>query len=101
MSDSSDGRITLAVLSNEIGHIRESQSEMRVDITKLSDLVAQVAKDHTERITDLERCQAVDVERWESHRAEHQRQFGVQSIISAIAAIIAAVIGVFAPQVRP
>lgn len=96
-----DPVVTLAVLDNEMKHIREDIQDLRSDVTKWGDQVAQVARDHTSRIATLEQLEAVDQERWVAHRAEHQRQIGIQAVISAIASIIAAVVGVFAPRVSP
>lgn len=95
MPDINDGRVTLALLGQDMGYLKQDIAELRAEVGQLSELVTQTIRDNTARISKLEQCEAVDNERWVEHRAEHQRQFSVQSLIAAVASALAAIAGIF------
>lgn len=90
MSESNDGRVTLAVLKNEMEHVRRDIAEMREEMKKFGSLLTQTASDTIERITVLETWR-------EGHRDEHEREARHQrifaSVTSSISGVISAIIG--------
>ena len=74
----------LAVLENEIAHVRNDISEMRQELKYLSGHLAQIANDQLKRIHDLENKQSANTEKWEAHKGEHAREANNQKIFHSI-----------------
>lgn len=83
-----DGRVTLAVVRNDLKHLTQLVEQMREESRGR-------AAGCTARITELERWQVRTDERWESHKGEHWRQNTALGVASTVESIVAAVVGVF------
>lgn len=100
-SNDGNGRVTMAVLNNEVQHMRQDMAEMRQELKYLSGHIAQIANDQLKRINDLEKCDSAREERWTAHREEHTREAKNQytfatvlsTVTSAISGIVATLVG--------
>jgi hypothetical protein len=93
MSGQNDnGRITLAVIRNDITHLTATVAELAAELRR-------VCENYEDRLSDLETWQASRITRWEEHDKEHERESlalkAWSTIGSAIAAVLASIIGVF------
>lgn len=89
------GRVTLAVLQNEMQHMRQDVSEMRQEMKYLSGHIAQVANDQLTRITAIETWR-------DGHKEEHKKESSNQrwfaGILATVESAIAFVASVWAGQ---
>lgn len=97
-ADTNNGRITLAVLKNEMEHVRRDIADLRKDLKYLSTQIVQIANDQLARITELEKRDIARDERWSAHKDEHAREVRMQRAFSGILAttesVLAALVGI-------
>jgi TolA-binding protein len=90
--------VALAVVQNDIKHIRQDVEDMRKELKYLSTQIVLIANDQLARITDLEKDATAYTERWKAHEREHAKEMGQQrvfaGVISAITSLIAAIVGI-------
>jgi phosphoenolpyruvate carboxylase len=78
-----NGRI-LAVLQNEMQHVRADISEMRQEVKDLSMLITQIANDQLNRIIELEKDKSATDERWIAHKEVHAREVKNQHVFAGV-----------------
>jgi len=94
-----NGRVTLAVIRNDILHLTTSIAALAASVTSLAVELHQVCTRYEERLGDLEIWKAGRIIRWDDHEKEHERESVVLKawslIGSAIATVVASIVGVF------
>lgn len=88
MPDTDNGKVTLALLNNNILHISRRLDELCAEMV-------QARADHESRIRELEAWQRTTQERWRQHEVEHQDMAVKNRIAEAVTAGVAALVGIF------
>lgn len=84
----SNERVTLAVVKNELDHVRDDIRELRADI-----LTRVVANDS--RIRVLEGHDKANEQHWKGHDDLHRTERGILGIGSIIGNVVAGLVGYF------
>jgi len=82
--DESNGRVTNAILATKLDALIDMVHRQLVDGDK-----------RDSRISVLERCEAVNEQKWDNHKDLHTRERGLLGVGSFVGSLIAGVIGVF------
>lgn len=94
-----NGRVTLAVIRNDILHLTTSVTALAASVTALAIELHQVCVRYEERLGNLELWKAGRIVKWDDHEKEHERESLVLKawtlIGSAIAAVVASIVGIF------
>jgi len=82
-----NGKVTLAVLRTDLQHLTGLVQEMREESREREVTCVR-------RIGALEMWKERSQERWDAHKADHQKQNLALSVASAVEAAVSAVVGV-------
>lgn len=87
-SGEDNGKVTLAVLNNNVVHLTDEVRALRVDLCKRQD-------DQESRLRGVEAWKTTSEERWKQHERDHTELDIKKWLGDAIALVSAAAIGVF------
>ena len=100
MADTTNnGRVTLAVLKNDIVHLMTQIAALAAAVTAVTAELHGVCMRYDERLGKLEAWRESRDTRWADHEKEHERESIVLKawtlVGSTIAAVVASIVGIF------
>jgi len=87
MPDTDNGRITLAVLGNELIHVKDEVQSLRVAIQAMRRELREYCTEQSTKIDAVEQWRATSAERWDGHKEQHDRESFVLKAFSTIVAV--------------
>jgi len=87
-ADPNNGKVSMAVLKNEIGHLTEAVQALQKEVRGWTTMCDS-------RVRELEQYREGSEERWAGHKELHKTERGVLGVASLIGNAIAGVVGIF------